>query len=148
MLHCTCLYYYFADVIEAVTSPEYSTPQPFAGRPGSREQSRKKRVGRPRTPGGASISAYYSCSSADISLNYGEWRHSSCSLNIVLFPCRPRTRTFGVWERDYSGQCWYCSGCTCFTVAWRWGEVLSLHQKAAYRKLSLPNSHVSGIKFN
>ena len=87
MLHCTCLYYYFADVIEAVTSPEYSTPQPFAGRPGSREQSHKKRVDRPRTPGEESISAYYSCSSADISVNYGEWRHSSCSFqDIVSFP--------------------------------------------------------------
>ena len=84
---CCTVHFYFAGVIDTVTSPEYSTPQPFAGRPGSREQSRKKRVGRPRTPGGESISAHYSCSSADIIVNYGEWWHSSCSFqDLVSFP--------------------------------------------------------------
>jgi len=70
-LHNNC----FA-AIEPVTSPEFLTPQsvPSVRRQGSREHHRRNGGGRTRTPGGDSSGAFYSCSSTDVSINYGEWR--------------------------------------------------------------------------
>ena len=59
--------------IETVTSPEFFTP-PSVRRQGSREQLHRKGGGRPPTPAGDSSGAFNSCSSADVSINYGECR--------------------------------------------------------------------------
>ena len=62
--------------IEAVTSPEFLTPQlvPLVGGRRNREQLHRKGGGKPRTPGGDWSDALYSFSSTDVSINYGEWR--------------------------------------------------------------------------